>query len=416
MWIGMLIRTFFGWWGEENALTPPNEVWFIEQIEQLSETWDVSWKQENIDEILLEGPLEIRVMMPSYFYNLWWKKFAQDLFKESNVYMNFKFIDNLSEYRDKIYSPDFKWADVVLIPYDWANEVDLKTFTFQSNLWSTLDSMISNMINIGDKSNFLPFSLDPMIMYVASWNMVPKSFNDLSEYVYGYSSSKPMSMPLWFWIVSEDYNEWFMREYQDIVRYALIHYFVTYRDIKSFQKWIDANVFEWYNIRNIQSVVDAISDPKCKDFPSICLQLYNFVWVRFWFLSDSDVVNQYFSKKKTNFNEKIKLVVPFFSIESPVRLRWWSILNSVSDAKTLSWIYLFFIKYKNDYSKYGLRNSTLSVFAWSWNESLLDNQRIGSRWYILSEWWNYIEQLRSKRFFWQLIEYQISAKDYLLKS
>jgi hypothetical protein len=67
----------------------------------------------------------------------------------------------------------------------------------------------------------------------------------------------------------------------------------------------------------------------------------------------------------------------------------------------------------NNHDKYDLWNSTLPVFTW--NTRLFDNIYIWLRGYILQTWWDFIDNAKKQKFFWQLIEYQISAKDYLKK-
>ena len=67
----------------------------------------------------------------------------------------------------------------------------------------------------------------------------------------------------------------------------------------------------------------------------------------------------------------------------------------------------------NEHSQYGLRNSTFPVFKtgeWNW---LLDNSYIWLRWYIMQEWGDYLDTLRRVNSFWDLIEYKITAKEYL---
>lgn len=414
-WIGMIIWSFFGGWEEESTITPHENTGFIQQ---LNETWSIeTWENiANVDQNTSQekSQTNIRVMMPTYFYNQWWKTFAQDLYKDQKVYIDFVFIDDLNEYRDRIYKPEFNGADLVLIPYDRANEISTRSVSFSSEIWSYFDSLISPSVN-DSKVSFVPFSVDPLIMYTLSWNSVPRSFLDFWEYIYNYTPTRSLSIPLRFGLSSEDYDEWYSREYQDIVWYALMHYFSTYRDSKSLQSRVDSNVLESYNIRNIQTIINAIDNHKCKDFPSICLQLYNFVSIRFWFLSDADIVKHYFQNYKSEFEKITKSTLPFSSSETPVRLRWRALPSSITDISTINSVYLFLIHYMNNHSKYNLRNSTLPAFHHEWDATLSSNKFVWDKWYILSSWWNYIEDSRAKRYFRQLIEYQISAKDYLRK-
>ena len=416
LWIWMIVWTFF-WWSSDNQWNIQNsETWFIEQLNQ---SWDKIDDSAALNLPQINQPKKqnttIRLMMPRFFYTAWFKNFAQDLYSQQKVYINFTFVDDLNEYRDKVQNSDFSEADLLLIPYDRIDSIQSRSFSFQQNLESAFDQLLSPILKENSLS-FLPFSADPMIMYTMWWFSVQNNFSEISDFVYEWTPKKALSFPLFFWITSEDYdNEWFLWEYQDIMRYSFMHYFNTYRDRTSLSKRIDNNVFENYNIKNLTTITNALSESKCKNFPSICLQLYKFVWIRFWFFSDQDIVRQYFWNQKSEFEKTSKQSLPFSQIESPFRLRWRTMPDSLQDIDTVNWVYLFLSHYMNKHDSYSLRSSTLPVFTTNSGSNLIDNSFIWTRWYILSSWWNFIQNIRNTKAFWQLIEYQISAKDYIKK-
>ena len=110
---------------------------------------------------------EIRVMMPRYFYNSEWKRFAQNLFDEKKVYMKFIFIDDLNQYRDQLYNPEFSEADLFLFPYDWHEKISIRSFSAEESIQSYFDQLLLNITKT-NQVNFLPFAADPMVMYVLS--------------------------------------------------------------------------------------------------------------------------------------------------------------------------------------------------------------------------------------------------------
>ena len=432
--IWMIIRTFFGGNNETN-LDWSNTNWFIWN---LTNTWEYLWADDTeikADTWIASNQVtqntiitwdeekktyyEIKVMMPKYFYTSWWRNFAKDLFDEQKIYMNFTFMDDLNFYRDLISDTDFSDADIFLFPYDWKEIVQTRAFSPESNMQWYFDSLITP-ITKDSQIKFLPFAIDPMIMYT-SLNPKENSFTAISDNIFSRQSNMKLAFPLFFGITSADYDhKWFIREYQDIVRYALLHYFKTYQDSHSLWIRIDNNIFQdsqeirSYNLDDLNHISTIITLPECKNFPSICFQVYNFVWMRFWFLSDADVVQQYFSHKKSKFDQISKTTVPFSQIESPVRLRWRWINKSLENKDKINAIYSFIIKYMNEHDKYSLRSSTLPVFKIEWHP-LSENEYIGTRWYILSEWWNYIDTLRGNNYFRDLLEHKITAKDYLRK-
>lgn len=407
LWVGMLIRTFFWWNWNNNPNIQDNGTWFVDV---LTNTWNSNdWLTTNDKK---GWNNEIRVMMPRYFYNSGWENFKNDLYKDEKVLINFIFIDDLNSYRDQLFN-NFSWADLFLFPYDWNEKVSKTQFSPQDDIEPIFDFIVSPIIK-DTQSWFLPFAADPMVMYAITWFSSSNSFYNISEYTFNWESIKPMSFPIFFGIDIEDIkNKWFKREYQDIVRYALMHYFENNNDSHDLQTRVDSNVLQKYNIEDLNAILNAISAPECKYFPSICFQLYSFVWIRFWFLSDIDIAKQYFSWRESKFENLSKFSMPFYQIESPVRIRWRWISKYIESTDIANWINDFLIKYMNEYDEYDLRNSTLPVFKseeWNW---LIDNEYIWLRWYILQSWWDYINTLKWNNNFQELIEYKINAKEYL---
>jgi hypothetical protein len=192
-----------------------------------------------------------------------------------------------------------------------------------------------------------------------------------------------------------------------------MHYFKTNNDSYDLQTRIDSNILQKYNLSDLKTISNIITTPECKYFPSLCFQIYNFVWIRFWFLSDTDIANTYLHNKKSTFSLIKKFPMPFSQLESPLRIRWRWMPSSLENPETINWIYEFIKQYMNNHNQYNLRNSTIPVFkknVWNW---LLDNEYIWLRWYILSSWWDYINTLRWINKFQELIEYKITAKEYL---
>jgi hypothetical protein len=72
----------------------------------------------------------------------------------------------------------------------------------------------------------------------------------------------------------------------------------------------------------MNNIINALGKTEnCEYFPALCTQIYNFVAVRFGFLSDAAIVKRYFSKKKSDFENMSKKNMPFAIIETPVRVR-----------------------------------------------------------------------------------------------
>ena len=440
-WTWMFIRTFFGWGNNDEPLQH-TEQWFIQEILSTwdSNDWynswnDITWtitpwdiETWNNTETKINTPkdaehdyTEVKVMMPRYFYTTWRKKFAEYLFDSQKIYMNFIFIDDLNSYRYQLTNPQFSEADLFLFPYDWHEIVKVWEFS-SGNIVSEFDPLVSPIV---DKNQiwFIPFAADPMVLYTTV-SPIPTNFDSIWESVYNRDPTIQIAFPIFFGISSEDFeNKWWQWEYQDIVRYALMHYFSNNKDKDWLQKRVDSNILnsDWiknYNISNLNYIQKILNNSDCDNFPSICFQIRNFVGSRFGFFSDADIVQKYFSNKKSDFEKISKTTVPFQWIESPVRIRWRWVADKLDasnpkDLKNAEAIWILLMQYIKNHENYDFRGSTLSVFkseTWNW---LIDNHYIWARWYILEKWWNYISDLQNNEDFQGLINYRITAWEYL---
>jgi len=416
LWIAMLLWTFFGWKSKDkwDDIKQSLWTWFMLQI---MNTRDFSrlnseklYKKQNLT---VGSGNEIVMVMPKYFYNSERENFAKDLYDGRKIYLKFTFVDDLNLYEKDLSENKFPEADLFLFPYDWIEKIPTRGFSIQDEIYSKFDQIVQPLVK-WKRFPFLPFAADPMVVYAVSWYSSQNNFYEISEFVSNREIKIPLSFPLFFGMVGEDLDDrWFVWEYQDIIRYALMHYFTVYKDENDLWTWIDSNVTQKYNAENLDKILNIITVPECKYFPSICFQVYKFVWLRFWFLSDADIVDIYFSWKKSKFDDLSKLTVPFFKVESPVRIRWWGMSSSLEDYKIDS-INEFMEQYLDKYNEYDLRNSTLPVFksedGWLW---LLNNKYIWLKWYILTSGWNYVSMLKNISIFWDLLNYKITAEEYL---
>ena len=94
LWIGMLIRSFFGWKWNSNPSIQDNGTGFVDILTNTGNNneWSLinTWKNSN------KWNNEIKIMMPRYFYNSGWEEFKNDLYKDEKVLINFVFIDDLN--------------------------------------------------------------------------------------------------------------------------------------------------------------------------------------------------------------------------------------------------------------------------------------------------------------------------------
>ena len=242
-WMWMILWTFF-WWSWENDPVISANTWFVEQLTEWDNliTWDnqvVNQREENKIVSESSNNKKFSIMMPQSFYTAWRKNFAEDLYKETKIVMNFVFVDSLLEYQDRVSDSSFSWADLLLIPYDWLSFVSARDFSFQQDLKPAFDPLIKEVV---DKNSitFLPFAADPMVTYTLTGLLEKVNFSGILDLVYDWNPVKAKSFPLFFWLISEDFDwNWFWWEYQDVVWYTLMHYFSLNWDSISFSSGVE---------------------------------------------------------------------------------------------------------------------------------------------------------------------------------
>ena len=81
--------------------------------------------------------------------------------------MKFSFVDDLNSYRDVLIDNNYPDIDLFLYPYDRHEDISTRSFSFQQDISSAFDPLVSP-ITKGSPISFMPFAADPMIMYVLS--------------------------------------------------------------------------------------------------------------------------------------------------------------------------------------------------------------------------------------------------------
>lgn len=429
LWAGLSIRSLFWSQNKENNNSSKQDNSIITNktktdkenqnnsdsisdiLKDLENKWNknLTWNHKTEDKYT-----EINILIPEYFYNTELQKFSEDLYKEQNIYSKFQFLNNIQEYKDTIINHKYKNIDLILLPYERVNSKDFRNFEFTSSIASAFDPFIFDIVK-EDRINFLPYSADPMITYSLSGILEESSFSNIYKSINNRTPSKAMSLPLFFGLTDDDYsNKGFNREYKDELRNNLMKFFEKYKDSNALELRINSNESRTYNLKDISTITDIIYPqvPYCSDFPSICLQLYKFIGIRFWFLSDWDIVDKYFNTKNIDFSEITKMEMPFYWIYNPVRIRGRSIPKEQTNDKIINATYMFLWKYMNDHNKYNLQKHTLPVFADS-TDKLENSIFVWNKWEIIYSNWYYIKELQWNKKFWELLENQISAKEYL---
>jgi len=149
------------------------------------------------------------------------------------------------------------------------------------------------------------------------------SFSEITDYVYQWEASKPLSFPLFFGLDSAFLSDGDMNySVQSLVRYGLMHYFLGQKDRAALQTWMDTNVLQLYSVEAVRKVGQLLfsSVIHCEEYPNVCFLLYGFTDISLGFLSDRLVMQKLFPMRNLSLQH---FPLPFASVEQPMRLWGW---------------------------------------------------------------------------------------------
>lgn len=358
---------------------------------------------------LTQEPQELNILIPKYIYNSGFES-LKELFKnEKNIILQFHFQDSAAEYYEELFTKDsFSGIDLALIPYDRTARLSIKAFAFRESISPFFLPIVEEITN-KEQISLLPFALDPLGIYTYSGTIKESSFSSLAEYVLTRDQKKPYSFPIFLGAKRQDSATAFSQafEYQSLIWQTMLNYAERYNDNSALQSWIDINILQQYVPENIKTILEILSPqvPHCSEFPSLCLLLYRFTDGRFGFLSDLDIITHFFANKSAETKNLTFSPLPFSSLQSPLRLRGRVIPNQVINQGNA---YLFLQEYMTLWSRGALDlwGNTISAFSGTEQSFTASN-------FILEEGETFLFQQQNHREFWQLLDFELSAKDYL---
>lgn len=384
----------------QELLSDPNDIFNTEDKKDLATTWDIF------------------ILLPKFLFNSWFIKISKQL-EEKDIKVNFKFVDTFSNYKKQILS----WlnsSDIYLAPSNWLAWFELETINIWENPKVYFNKVFNNILNINE-NKFIPFSIDPAISIRRNNTKVWLNREDLLSYTAIREQDKTYAMPTIRWIWKNDIrllerlDEPF-ENYFDII-YLQLNQIKKSKNISELKNMLDIEKISLdykYNFATFKQLYETIQkrDENCKLFPAICLMSYNFWDIKFWFISDFDILDTYFSKNKNSFemqsftnsttsypikwrifvvpkwNEKINLANEFFkeyikegiSNNTGLRNNTLSAINNVYNIQKNQEIYWGIIQNENNfeliYESINLQENfikdskNLDLLKWNYNAEL----------------------------------------------
>lgn len=330
----------------EDLFSDPNIISAPEEHKTLNNTW------------------ELKIILPKFLFNSWFDTISKNL-KDKDIFLSFEYIDNFSSYKLLILS----WlndSDIYLLPSTWIAWLDLEIISIWENPKVYFNNIFAKILWIND-NKFIPYSIDPLTtIKTISKNDILDSWEKLFTYTTIWKQKKSYAMPLIRWIWKNDIRllerlDWPFENYFDIL-YRHLNQIKTENKTSELKNMIDIEKISLdykYNFATFKQLYETIQkrDSNCKIFPAICLLSYNFWDIKFWFVSDLDILDTYFSKNKNNFELWI-----FTNSKNRYPVRWWLFVLNKGN-KNINLANEFFKEYIKQWVENNtwLRNNTLSA-------------------------------------------------------
>lgn len=251
---------------------------------------------------------EITLLIPWFFENEWFSILADKL-SQKNISLNIEIIDSIQEYNKEL-STNINNYDIVLAPSNIISKLKIENI----NLWENIKPYFIDIFNESLTSSWnieIPFSIDPAITIYRDWVSEQDSRNKLFSYVLLRNVQKKYAIPL-------------IRGKDDMIENMIsknIEPFENYITLLSIhQKQVEENWIseenDMENTNNIASkskysyinqmnIINILKNQNkyCETFPSICIMLYWYADIKFWFLTDFDIIDKYFWDNNLNVGD-----------------------------------------------------------------------------------------------------------------
>lgn len=239
-------------------------------------------------------------------------------------------VDTGQNYPDSQKTKILSWEyDLIILPSE--KLTTYKAIAGKLEMGESLSPFVQpSFSEIVENKNFtyIPIGIDPFVTRTHTQDTLNiGSVANLFNQIVLRTQNKKLEIPILLWVDTGDvYNRGQNKESypnQLLFLYTITNDTIRSLDSKKLKDLVDIvnykTNFTW-DSNNFRELVIRIwdRDPNCKQYPDICIRVYNFANARFWFLSDIYYINKYFSAQKES-----PIIGPFIATQSfyPTRAR-----------------------------------------------------------------------------------------------
>ena len=281
---------------------------------------------------------EFTLVLPWFFANGGFDDIVMNL-TNSDIHVTYKYIMTPDELK-YIVKNSFSDNDMYLIPMDWIDSLNLEWIYVWENIKPYFSTIFHDVLS-DSENKFIPYSIDPLVTITKPWVQNINSRSSLMSYITLWVQNKAFAMPLIWWIWESDINllsewNWPFENYFEIL-YQHLKLIKQKHDVNELNNMLAMETVDLsfkYTLEKMEQLVTLLkkNNANCDSFPWICLFAYNFWDIKFWFLSDLDIWDRYFSERNMNLS-----IQAFINTDTtyPVRV-WWFVVPKDNMKKNLS--------------------------------------------------------------------------------
>jgi len=254
---------------------------------------------------------EINILFPNFLLTDNMKKLYQNLEKK-DIKPNFYTIKNISEYKRHLISSGLNNYDVYLLPSTRIQDLDLENIDIWDNPKVYFHKIFNNLVSINN-NKYIPYSIDPLITLTKKNIKLKPTWENIFSYTTLREQNKSYAMPLIRGIGKNDIRllerwEWSFENHFEILKWHLenIKNKENSSELKNMLDTENIDLPYKYNFAKLKQLTETIwkRDSNCELFPAICLMSYNFWDIKFWYISDLNILQSYFSWNNNLFDIK----------------------------------------------------------------------------------------------------------------
>lgn len=278
----------------------------------------------------------LNIVIPSFFYNSWFDLLSNAIEERYWFTITYQLINTIDEYTNILNRKD---ADVILLPTDILRWQAFERINLGEDITPFFDWVFSELLKT--RADFLPFSIDPLItLYDKNININNTETSSLISYVLFWKEKTKNTMPILWGIWNNDLL--FLKQNKEVfenyfsILYHLLYWFIANEDIQGLKSFIelDKTTNNTYNTKKLLSLKNSLikQNNYCETYPAICVFALDYADIKFWFLSDLDIINKHFDE--TNITNISINSFPNFEKTDKYKIRgWWFVSPSSNNGK-----------------------------------------------------------------------------------